>query len=56
MVRSFCSYWLYICKPIYSLATPLIMKNKTTKRIKLIKFAIGILIGVTIYLFIQLIF
>lgn len=32
------------------------MKNKTTKCIKFIKFAIGILLGVTFYLFIELIF
>lgn len=32
------------------------MKSKTSKRILLIKFAIGILIGVTIYLSIRLIF
>lgn len=31
-------------------------KNKTTSKIQLIKFGIGIVIGAAIYLFIQLIF
>ncbi len=56
MVHSLRLYWLYVYKSIYSFTPPRIMNNKTTKRIKLIKFAIGILIGVTIYLFIKLIF
>ncbi len=32
------------------------MKNKTARRIQLIKFAIGVIIGVIIYLLIKLIF
>ena len=56
MVHSLCVYSLHICNPIYSFANSLIMKNYTTIRIRLIKFAIGILIGVTIYLIVRLIF
>lgn len=56
MAHFLCIYSLHICNPIYSFTKSLIVKNHTTKRIKLIKLAIGILIGVTIYLIVQLIF
>ena len=46
-------YWLYNNR-IHSFKLPPIMKTKTTKQIRLIKFAIGILIGVSIFLLIKL--
>ena len=49
-------YKLYLSSPKFSYAIPLPMRRQTIKRIKIIKFAIGVLLGVTIYLFIQLIF
>ena len=55
MVYSLRIYRLHICNTIHSFTTPLAMKNKTTQRIQLIKFGIGILIGVTIYLILILI-
>jgi len=55
MAYRLCTYSLYICNPTHSFTTPL-MKNDTSTKIQLIKLGIGILVGITMYLLIKIIF